>query len=99
MSKKNKIKELIIKNKKSLICEIQKNRELAALLGKSTYKKLSPEEKVRTRELLINICRTIPAFAIFMLPGGSVLLPLLAQLIPEILPESFRKKKEPKNNN
>lgn len=89
----NDIKQLIIKNKQALLSEIQKSQELVNLLGKSTYKKLSINEKERIRLLLINVCRTLPAFTIFMLPGGMVLLPLFARLIPQILPDSFRKKK------
>lgn len=88
------IKQLIIQNKESLLHEIRNSKELVSLLQKSSYKKLTTEEKEKMRVLLINVCRSIPAFAIFMLPGGMVLLPLFAQLIPEILPESFRKSKK-----
>jgi hypothetical protein len=39
---------------------------------------------------LLDICKAIPALAIFMLPGGSLLLPLLIKLLPDILPSAFR---------
>ena len=36
------------------------------------------------------IVTPVAAFAIFMLPGGALLLPLLIKLIPDILPSAFR---------
>lgn len=84
------IKESIQKNKKRLAKELQESKELVVLLKKSTHNKLSEEEKGKVKEQLLDICKGIPAFAIFMLPGGALLLPLLIKLIPDILPSSFR---------
>jgi hypothetical protein len=84
------IKESIQKNKKRLVKELQESKELVVLLKKATYTKLSDDEKVKVKEQLLDICKGIPAFAVFMLPGGALLLPLLIKLIPDILPSSFR---------
>jgi len=84
------IKVSIQKNKKRLAKELQESKELVVLLKKSTYKKLSNDEKVKVKEQLLDICKGIPAFAIFMLPGGALLLPLLIKLIPDILPSAFK---------
>jgi len=84
------IKENIYKNKKRLAKEIRESKELLYLLTKSTHKKLSLEEKKKVKDQLIDICKSIPALAVFMLPGGALLLPLLIKLIPDILPSSFR---------
>ena len=84
------IKKLISKNKKRLNNEILKSKELLFLLKKSTYKKLTDKEKNKVKEQLLEILKGIPAFAVFMLPGGVLLLPLLIKLIPDILPTSFR---------
>lgn len=84
------IKESIQKNKKRLAKELQESKELVVLLKKSTYNKLSEEEKGKVKEQLLDICKGIPAFAVFMLPGGALLLPLLIKFIPDILPSSFR---------
>ena len=84
------IKESIHKNKKRLAKELRESKELLQLLKKSTYKKLSDEEKTKVKEQLLDICRGIPAFTIFMLPGGALLLPLLIKLIPDILPSAFK---------
>lgn len=84
------IKVSIQKNKKRLAKELQESKELVVLLKKSTYNKLSDEEKGKVKEQLLDICKGIPAFAVFMLPGGALLLPLLIKLIPDILPSAFK---------
>jgi len=84
------IKVSIQKNKKRLAKELQESKELVVLLKKSTYNKLSDQEKGKVKEQLLDICKGIPAFAIFMLPGGALLLPLLIKLIPDILPSAFQ---------
>ena len=84
------IKESIHKNKLRLAKEIRESKELFSLLTKSTHKQLSKEEKIKVKEQLLDICKSIPALAVFMLPGGALLLPLLIKLIPDILPSSFR---------
>jgi len=90
MTTVEEIKELLTKNKKRLIKELHQSKELVLLLKKATHKKLSEEEKEKVKAQLIDILKGIPAFAIFMLPGGALLLPLLIKLIPDILPSSFR---------
>jgi hypothetical protein len=84
------IKVSIQKNKKRLAKELQESKELVGLLKKSTHKKLSDDEKGKVKEQLLDICKGIPAFAVFMLPGGALLLPILIKFIPDILPSAFR---------
>lgn len=84
------IKESIYKNKKRLAKEIRESKELFSLLTKSTHKKLTSEEKKKVKEQLLDICKSVPALAVFLLPGGAILLPLLIKLIPDILPSAFR---------
>jgi len=90
MTTVEEIKELLDKNKKRLIKELRQSKELVFLLKKATHEKLSEEEKERIKSQLLDILKGIPAFAVFMLPGGALLLPLLIKLIPDILPSSFR---------
>ena len=45
--------------------------------------------RTRVREQLVDIFKSIPSLAIFMLPGGAVLLPIFIKLIPRLLPSSF----------
>jgi ABC-type proline/glycine betaine transport system permease subunit len=63
------------------------------LLGQSTMRDLSKEEKQQVKKQLLDICKTIPSLAIFILPGGSLLLPLLVKFIPQLLPSAFNENK------
>jgi len=94
MTSVEEIKELLNKNKKRLIKELRESKEAMTLIKRSTHTQLNDEEKEQVKEQLLDICKAIPAFAVFMLPGGALLLPLLIKLIPDILPSSFREDDE-----
>ncbi|QIE58144.1 hypothetical protein G5B37_00755 [Rasiella rasia] len=83
------VKTLIVRNKTRLITELHESGELIVLLGKSTSKELSAEEKAKVKSQLLDICKTIPSLTIFLLPGGTLLLPLLIKFIPQLLPSAF----------
>ena len=83
------VSKLILRNKKRLLKELSESKELLVLLSKSTVKDLSDKEKQKMKEQLLDICKTVPSLALFALPGGSVLLPLLVQFIPKLLPSAF----------
>ena len=83
------VKRLIVRNKDRLQKELQESGELLKLLGVSTYRELSKDEKSKVKEQLLDICKTIPSLTIFLLPGGAILLPLLVKLIPKLLPSAF----------
>tara|TARA_B100000787_G_scaffold130278_1_gene99182 strand:- start:4169 stop:4462 length:294 start_codon:yes stop_codon:yes gene_type:complete len=97
MNSVNEIKELLQKNKKHLYKELQQSKEAVRLIKKSTHTSLSEEEKEKVKIQLLDICKAIPAFTVFMLPGGVLLLPLLIKLIPDILPSAFRESDDPIN--
>ena len=80
---------LVMRNKKRLIKEVMESKELLLLLTKSTVKNLSQEEKQKVKVQLLDICKSIPSLAVFALPGGTILLPLLVKFIPKLLPSSF----------
>ncbi|CAM1369605.1 conserved hypothetical protein [Tenacibaculum litopenaei] len=94
MNTVDEIKEAIRKNKKRLAKELQESKELVYLIRKSLTTSLSAEEKTKIKEQMLDICKAIPAFTVFMLPGGALLLPLLIKLIPDILPSAFREDDE-----
>lgn len=83
-------KEILQKNKKRLQQELLESKETLLLIKKSTHSKLTESEKKQIKEQVLDICKSIPAFAVFMLPGGAILLPLLVKLIPDILPSAFK---------
>ncbi len=83
------VNKLILRNNKRLQKELSESKELMQLLSKSTVKDLSPEEKKKVQNQLIDIFKSIPSLAIFLLPGGAVLLPIFIKLIPKLLPSAF----------
>ncbi len=83
------VNKLIIRNSKRLQKELAESKELVALISKSTVKDLTPEEKKKVQNQLLDIFKSIPSLAIFILPGGAVLLPIFIKLIPKLLPSSF----------
>lgn len=80
---------LINRNKNRLIKEVSQSKELMQLLAKSTHKDLDKEEKKKIKTQLLDICKTVPSLTIFLLPGGSLLLPILIKFIPKMLPSAF----------
>ncbi|NQY28609.1 MAG: hypothetical protein HRT69_03970 [Flavobacteriaceae bacterium] len=87
---KQEITNLLQKNKNNLVQELHESKELVVLLTQSTTRNLTDEEKGKVKEQLLDICKSIPAFTVFMLPGGALLLPLLIKAIPNLLPSAFR---------
>jgi len=83
------VKLLILRNKNRLIRELNESGELLKLLSASTHRELSTEEKTKVKEQLLDICKTVPSLTIFMLPGGTLLMPLMVKLIPKLLPSAF----------
>lgn len=85
---------LIVRNKKRLVKEISQSKELMILLAVSTKRDLDEKEKKKVRNQLLDICKTIPSLTIFLIPGGSLLLPILIKFIPQLLPSSFNENLE-----
>ncbi len=81
--------KLITRNKNRLVKEIIQSKELMLLLAYSTRRDLDEKEKKKVRKQLLDICKTIPSLAIFLLPGGSLLLPIFIKFIPTLLPSAF----------
>jgi len=87
----DKVVKLVKKNVDNIMNEIEETKELSELLLKATTKPLTAEEKQKVQEQLIDVAKSIPALAIFALPGGGILLPVLIKVLPfNILPSSFQ---------
>lgn len=80
---------LIARNRTRLVKEIVQSKELMVLLAYSTSRDLDEKEKKKIKKQLLDICKTIPSLTIFLLPGGSLLLPILIKFIPTLLPSAF----------
>lgn len=83
------VKTLILRNKNRLIKELAESGELVKLLTLSTVRDLNKKEKQKVKEQLLDICKTVPSLTLFLLPGGSLLLPIMVKLIPTLLPSAF----------
>ncbi|MFN3757401.1 MAG: LETM1-related biofilm-associated protein [Flavobacterium sp.] len=80
---------LVSRNKKRIIKELVESKELMVLLTHATQRELTGSEKKKMKKQLLDLCKSIPALTIFLLPGGSILLPLLVKFIPQLLPSAF----------
>ena len=85
---------LIGRNKNRLVKEIVQSKELMLLLAHSTRRDLDEKEKKKVRKQLLDVCKSIPSLAIFLLPGGSLLLPIFIKFIPTLLPSAFNENLE-----
>ena len=80
---KKYLKRLININKEAILMEVLAIKGLMQLLMKTrnTDEKWTREEKKEVKRHLKNIAKILPAIAIFSLPGGSFLLPMLAEAL------------------
>jgi hypothetical protein len=88
------LKDVVARNKKALWQEISESDEMLRLLWRfARGESLNDEQQKHVREQLLDLARVVPALGIFALPGGAVLLPVLARMLPwDLLPSSFRAK-------
>ncbi len=85
----DKIKILVSRNSERIVKELTNNTELMLLIKDSTFRNLDYKEKKKMKKQLLEICKTIPALTIFLLPGGSLLMPFFIKYIPQIIPSVF----------
>lgn len=82
--------KVISRNHEKFKIELRESKELVVLIKKSRSEELSKEEKEAVREQFKDLAKSIPALTVFMLPGGTILMPLLLKLIPDMIPSAFR---------
>jgi hypothetical protein len=82
--------KVISRNKDKLANEMRESKELVKLIKKSRSEDLSAEEKATVKTQFKDLAKSIPALAIFMLPGGAILLPLILKIIPDMIPSAFK---------
>lgn len=88
-----KVTEVVTGNLEALVREIRETGELGQLLAKAAAgTTLTAEERRKVKAQLVDLAKAVPALAIFAAPGGMLLLPLLAKLLPfSVLPSSWEK--------
>lgn len=78
------------RNKDKFIEELRESKELIALVNKSLKEELTPEEKEKVKNQFKDLVKSMPALAIFMLPGGMLILPIILKIVPDLLPSAFK---------
>jgi hypothetical protein len=80
---KKYLKRLIVINKEAILMEVLSIKGLMRLLMKirNTDEKWTKEERKEIRVHLRNIAKIVPTIALFSLPGGSFLLPILVEAL------------------
>jgi hypothetical protein len=88
-----KVAEVVTGNLEALVTELRETGELGQLLAQAAAgKTLSAEERRKVKAQLVDLAKAVPALAIFAAPGGMLLLPLLARLLPfNVLPSSWHR--------
>lgn len=82
--------KILGRNKDKLAHELKQSKELVFLIRKSTTTELTKEEKETVKYQFKEIVKSMPSLAIFMLPGGAFLLPMVLKVIPALIPSAFR---------
>lgn len=83
-------RNIILRNRDKIATELKESKELVSLIKKSRSEELSKEEKEKVKTQFKDLARTIPSLTLFLLPGGSLLLPIVLKLIPDLIPTAFR---------
>jgi hypothetical protein len=80
-------------NLEALVTEIRETGELGQLLARAASgHALSAEERRKVKAQLLDLAKAVPALAIFAAPGGMLLLPLVAKLLPfSLVPSAWAK--------
>jgi len=75
----------------AIVTELRETGEMGALIARAASgQPLDADERRRVKEQLLDLAKAVPALAIFAAPGGLVLLPLLAKVLPfDLLPSAF----------
>jgi hypothetical protein len=86
-----RVASAVTDNVEALVTELRETGELTQLLAKAAGgHTLRDDERAKVKAQLIDLAKAVPALAIFAAPGGMLLLPLLAKLLPfSVLPSAW----------
>jgi hypothetical protein len=86
-----RVSSAVTDNLGAIVAEIRQTGELGQLLARAAAgATLTADERRKVRVQLIDLAKAVPALAIFAAPGGMLLLPLLAKLLPfNLLPSAW----------
>ncbi|HNZ66758.1 MAG TPA: LETM1 domain-containing protein [Planctomycetota bacterium] len=88
-----KLKDMLHDNWNKVKIEISESDEMLRIFLKYLkQEEVTPEEEKAVKTQLKDIAKIVPALGIFMLPGGSIFLPVLAKILPwDLMPTAFQK--------
>lgn len=94
----DRISREIEENLDRVVLEAKETGDLLQLLGRAARgHKLTPEERARSREQLIDLAKVVPSLAIIAAPGGTIIFAALLKVLPfSLLPSSFQRRDPPK---
>ena len=77
------IRDLLLRNREFILREVVEVQGLMRLLMKhrNTGKKWTGDELRKIRKHLKEISKIVPVVVVFLLPGGTILLPFLAEVL------------------
>ncbi len=70
--------------------EVVETKEFFSLCKKSFKTDLSSEERIKVKNQSIDLLMCIPSTIIFIIPGGSIILPFALKYIPVLCPSAFK---------
>jgi|TARA_R110000737_G_scaffold193486_2_gene214747 hypothetical protein len=82
--------KILGRNKEKLARELKESKDLVYLITKSRKEDLSKAEKELVKTQFLDLAKSVPALAIFMLPGGAIILPIILKILPDLIPSAFR---------
>ena len=87
------LKNVCRNNANAIVLQTRGSKEMTKLLySYAQGETLTDEETALVKTQLLDISKTIPALAIFSVPGGAMLLPVLAKMLPfDLMPSEFKK--------
>ena len=75
------LKKILIKYRKKILKEIDSVKDLTTLLMKGTRRKWTRSELLEIKTHFVILGKKIPILMVFMLPGGTILFPLLIEVL------------------
>lgn len=93
----DRVAAVVTENMEAIVTELRETGEMGTLIAKAASgQSLDATERRKVKDQLLDLAKAVPALAIFAAPGGLVLLPLLAKLLPfDLLPSAFHAGKRP----
>lgn len=70
--------------------EFKETGVMFSLISKSFKSELTSDERAKVKQQSIDLAMVIPSAIIFIIPGGSVILPIALMYVPALCPSAFR---------